>query len=99
MMSIHPRKSLAVLLPLFALLASALPPTPYSALAAQTQAPIAAPAPVVARDTAAEDAALIRQSLQHPIQDDVFYFALPDRFANGAASNNYGDDSGGTSTR
>ncbi len=42
------------------------------------------------------DTALVRHSLQSPIQDDVFYFLLPDRFNNGDPSNDVGADPGGT---
>ena len=43
-----------------------------------------------------EDYALVRPALQNPIQDEVFYFLLPDRFANGDNANNYGADPGGS---
>ena len=44
----------------------------------------------------AEDEQLVRESLQHPIQDEVFYFVLPDRFENADTSNDFGDDPGGS---
>ncbi|NOK63758.1 MAG: pullulanase-type alpha-1,6-glucosidase [Chloroflexi bacterium AL-W] len=44
----------------------------------------------------AEDEQLVRESLQHPVQDEVFYFVLPDRFANADTSNDVGDDAGGS---
>jgi len=36
------------------------------------------------------DAQLVRPSLQHPIQDEVFYFVMPDRFSNGSPGNDTG---------
>jgi pullulanase-type alpha-1,6-glucosidase len=43
------------------------------------------------------DAQLVRPSLQHPIQDSVFYFVLPDRFSNGDPANDTGGQQTGTS--
>ncbi|MDX1521475.1 MAG: alpha-amylase family glycosyl hydrolase, partial [Anaerolineae bacterium] len=41
-----------------------------------------------------DDAALVRPVLQHPFQDEILYFAIPDRFNNGDSGNNCGDFSG-----
>src|SRR3712207_850873 len=41
---------------------------------------------------------LVGNTLQHPIQDDVFYFLLPDRFNNGDPGNDVGDDPGGSAS-
>jgi pullulanase-type alpha-1,6-glucosidase len=44
----------------------------------------------------AEDAALVRAPVSDPEnQDEVFYFVMPDRFANGNAGNNTGGVAGG----
>jgi pullulanase-type alpha-1,6-glucosidase len=40
------------------------------------------------------DEALVRPVVQHSFQDQVLYFAMPDRFANGDPSNNCGDYAG-----
>jgi pullulanase-type alpha-1,6-glucosidase len=37
------------------------------------------------------DEELVRPVLQHPFQDEVLYFAIPDRFENGDPGNNCGD--------
>jgi pullulanase/glycogen debranching enzyme len=37
-----------------------------------------------------EIAALVTATARNPIQDDVFYFVMPDRFANGSEDNNTG---------
>ena len=39
-------------------------------------------------------AAMAQPPARHPIQDDVFYFVLPDRFANGSTDNDVGGLSG-----
>ncbi|CAM2070499.1 Pullulanase [Sulfidibacter corallicola] len=36
-------------------------------------------------------------AVQHAIQDEVFYFVLPDRFENGRVENDFGSDPGGDS--
>ena len=43
------------------------------------------------------DEALARPSHRHPVQNEQFYFVMPDRFENGSASNNTGGLPGGTS--
>ncbi len=40
----------------------------------------------------ASDGALVRPSLRHPVQNEQFYFVMPDRFENADESNDYGDD-------
>jgi pullulanase-type alpha-1,6-glucosidase len=40
------------------------------------------------------DEALVRPVLQHPFQDEVLYFAIPDRFDDGDTNNNCGDYAG-----
>lgn len=40
------------------------------------------------------DEALVRPVLQHPVQDEILYFAIPDRFNNGSDANDCGDYSG-----
>jgi pullulanase-type alpha-1,6-glucosidase len=40
------------------------------------------------------DELLVRPVLQHPVQDQILYFTMPDRFANGNDSNNCGDYAG-----
>ncbi|HET9666095.1 MAG TPA: alpha-amylase family glycosyl hydrolase, partial [Desertimonas sp.] len=42
-----------------------------------------------------EDVALARHSLRDDLTDEVFYFVLPDRFANGSTANDTGGLSGG----
>ena len=46
-------------------------------------------------ETPVIDPTLIQASIQHPIQDEVFYFVLPDRYYNGDTSNDQGGISGG----
>jgi len=82
-MSVHAWKRAAVLLPLLALLVA----VPYRLPAAQAS-PAASNAQAVAG--AATDAALVRASFEHPIQDSQFYFVLPDRFDNAEPSNDRG---------
>jgi glycosidase len=41
-----------------------------------------------------DDAALVREPVRHPFADEVLYFAVPDRFDDGDASNNCGDHVG-----
>ncbi len=41
------------------------------------------------------DEELVAAPVQHPIQDDIFYFVLPDRFSDGDPSNNTGGIPGG----
>jgi glycosidase len=43
------------------------------------------------------DEALARPSHRHPVQNEQFYFVMPDRFENGSTSNNTGGLPGGTS--
>jgi glycosidase len=38
---------------------------------------------------------LVTPPVMHPIQDDIFYFVLPDRFDNGDTSNDFGGQPGG----
>ena len=38
-----------------------------------------------------DDAALVREPVRHPFVDEVLYFAIPDRFADGDTANNCGD--------
>jgi len=38
-----------------------------------------------------DDAALVREPVRHPFVDEVLYFAIPDRFADGTTANNCGD--------
>ncbi len=40
-----------------------------------------------------EDEALVRASIEHPVQDEVLYFLVPDRFSDGDPENNWGGDS------
>ncbi|MGH3090511.1 MAG: alpha-amylase family glycosyl hydrolase [Rubrobacteraceae bacterium] len=42
--------------------------------------------------------ALAQPSLRHPVQDEQFYFVMPDRFEDGDESNNFGDDEIGGSS-
>jgi glycosidase len=59
--------------------------------------PLAAPPPAAAQDPPAdEDAALVREPARNPNQSRVFYFVMPDRFANGDPSNDFGGLPGGT---
>ena len=46
-------------------------------------------------DNDPEDEALAGAVVSYSVQDDVFYFVLTDRFANGDPVNDYGDDPGG----
>jgi glycosidase len=41
-----------------------------------------------------DDAALVRAPVRHPVEDEVFYFAIPDRFNDGKTANNCGDFAG-----
>jgi glycosidase len=41
-----------------------------------------------------DDAALVRASVRHPFEDEVLYFAIPDRFNDGDPTNNCGDFAG-----
>lgn len=41
-----------------------------------------------------DDAELVRPVLQHPFQDDILYFAIPDRFNDGDPDNNCGSYTG-----
>jgi glycosidase len=41
-----------------------------------------------------DDAALVREPVRHPFVDEMLYFAIPDRFANGDPANNCGDFAG-----
>jgi glycosidase len=41
-----------------------------------------------------DDAALVRAPVRHPFEDEVLYFAIPDRFNDGDPSNNCGDYAG-----
>ena len=41
------------------------------------------------------DDELVADPVQHPIQDDIFYFVLPDRYSDGDSSNNTGGIPGG----
>ncbi len=41
-----------------------------------------------------DDAALVRDPVRHPFVDEVLYFAIPDRFADGDVGNNCGDYAG-----
>jgi len=43
----------------------------------------------------ASDRALARKSLRHPVQEEQFYFVMPDRFRNGDRSNDTGGLPGG----
>ena len=40
------------------------------------------------------DEELVANPVQHPIQDDIFYFVLPDRYSDGDATNNTGGIAG-----
>ena len=40
------------------------------------------------------DDLLVRPVLQHPVQDDILYFTIPDRFSDGTDANDCGDYSG-----
>ena len=98
-MSIHRWKRTAALLPLLALLVAVLPTQQTTVSASPVRSLSNA---LLAREETAplpahlSDAELVRSTLQHPIQDDIFYFVLPDRFNNGDASNDVGADAGGT---
>jgi pullulanase-type alpha-1,6-glucosidase len=54
------------------------------------------PSVAVAVPPPPEDAALLRTPVTDPNQDEVFYFVLPDRFANGSTANDRGGDTGDT---
>jgi pullulanase-type alpha-1,6-glucosidase len=54
------------------------------------------PSVAVAVPPPAEDVNLLRAPVSDPNQDEVFYFVLPDRFANGSAANDRGGDTGDT---
>ncbi|HEX6231318.1 MAG TPA: alpha-amylase family glycosyl hydrolase [Actinomycetota bacterium] len=41
-----------------------------------------------------DDAALVREPVRHPVEDEVLYFAIPDRFNDGDPANNCGDYEG-----
>jgi glycosidase len=41
-----------------------------------------------------DDAALVREPIRHPFVDEMLYFAIPDRFADGDPANNCGDFAG-----
>ena len=41
-----------------------------------------------------DDAALVREPVRHPFEDEVLYFAIPDRFFDGNGANNCGDYAG-----
>ncbi len=41
-----------------------------------------------------DDAALVRAPVRHPFEDEVLYFAIPDRFNDGDPANNCGDYAG-----
>jgi glycosidase len=41
-----------------------------------------------------DDAALVREPVRHPVEDEVLYFAIPDRFNDGVRANNCGDYAG-----
>jgi glycosidase len=41
-----------------------------------------------------DDAALVREPVRHPFEDEVLYFAIPDRFFDGNTANNCGDYAG-----
>jgi len=41
-----------------------------------------------------DDAALVREPVRHPFEDEVLYFAIPDRFNDGDPGNNCGDFAG-----
>jgi glycosidase len=41
-----------------------------------------------------DDAALVREPVRHPFEDEVLYFAIPDRFNDGDPTNNCGDYAG-----
>jgi glycosidase len=49
--------------------------------------------PSVANEAATNDnlAAIAQPPARHPIENDIFYFVMPDRFANGSTSNDRGD--------
>ncbi len=51
----------------------------------------------LARASGSSDEALARPSYRHPVQNEQFYFVMPDRFENGSASNDTGGLPGGTS--
>jgi glycosidase len=51
----------------------------------------------LARASGSSDEALARPSYRHPVQNEQFYFVMPDRFENGSASNDTGGLAGGTS--
>ncbi|HEU5101093.1 MAG TPA: alpha-amylase family glycosyl hydrolase [Roseiflexaceae bacterium] len=57
--------------------------------------PNSAPATQAAPPSDSGDAQLVRPSVQHPIQDSVFYFVMPDRFGNGDTANDSGGIAGG----
>ncbi len=44
----------------------------------------------LAAPSGTSNGALARPSLRHPVQNEQFYFVMPDRFENGSASNDYG---------
>ncbi len=98
-MTVHRRRLAATLLPLFALLVTLVPNQPYTAQASQpaSRPVIALPQAIdVSTEASPADRALVQASLLHPIQDDSFYFVLPDRFENADITNDVGADSGGS---
>ena len=52
---------------------------------------------VFAKESGGSDGALVRESLRHPVQDNQFYFVMPDRFENGDEANDTGGLPGGSS--
>ena len=50
--------------------------------------------PIDNGEVPAEIAALVTAPARNPIQDDVFYFVMPDRFANGSTANDTGNIAG-----
>jgi pullulanase-type alpha-1,6-glucosidase len=50
--------------------------------------------PDVTVEPAVSDEDLVRPALRHPFQDEVLYFAIPDRFNDGDTGNNCGDYGG-----
>ncbi len=89
-MSSRRRQRFAALVPLVALLVTLFP---FQLPPAQAALPDPIAQQPVVRSTlnqASEDAELVRATLKHPVQEDVFYFVLPDRFQNGDTANDRG---------
>lgn len=77
-------------------------PARTTAVFVRPQAPFKLLLPLIFKDAtwpptvSEEDAALAQPAVQVAAQDNVMYFVLTDRFANGDTANDFGADAGGT---